>query len=249
VSKSLPWSKINDYLLELSSAGTKDNFLTSACAAVQGLLPYDNGCIFTFANGHIAVGIGYSKCQLRIYDDYYFERVPYMQKGIHPVNWIVSDYSQVDWNSFRHSEFVTDFARPNGLGRTLTSIAPGRRIFLNVNRSFSSTPFSAKEKSTLDLLSRHIDNLYSCFEKLDELSARAMPTPCEIRDRFPTLSKREAEVLSYLVRGLSAPEIASRLCIGVRTAESHIACAYYKLEVRSKGQAIRILESVAWHSN
>ncbi|MDQ3689067.1 MAG: helix-turn-helix transcriptional regulator [Chloroflexota bacterium] len=51
------------------------------------------------------------------------------------------------------------------------------------------------------------------------------------------LSRREAEVQGLLKEGLTDPQIASRLGIGVRTAESHVASVRRKLGVRSRKEA------------
>jgi len=53
------------------------------------------------------------------------------------------------------------------------------------------------------------------------------------------LTAREREILELVVGGVSTRQISSRLGISVRTAESHIANLYRKLEVRTRVQAVR----------
>jgi ATP/maltotriose-dependent transcriptional regulator MalT len=55
------------------------------------------------------------------------------------------------------------------------------------------------------------------------------------------LTSREAQVGALLCRGLSAPEIATRLFVAVRTVEVHLAHLYQTLGVHSKRQAIALL--------
>ena len=52
------------------------------------------------------------------------------------------------------------------------------------------------------------------------------------------LTKREEEILSYLVKGLLYKEIAAKLFIGVETVRTHIRHIYEKLQVRTRSEAI-----------
>ena len=52
------------------------------------------------------------------------------------------------------------------------------------------------------------------------------------------LTKREEEILSYLVKGLLYKEIAGLLFIGVETVRTHIRHIYEKLQVRTRSEAI-----------
>lgn len=52
------------------------------------------------------------------------------------------------------------------------------------------------------------------------------------------LSKREKEVLQYLVQGLSNEEIAKNLYISVATVKAHLTAIFNKLGVKTRTQAI-----------
>jgi DNA-binding NarL/FixJ family response regulator len=53
-----------------------------------------------------------------------------------------------------------------------------------------------------------------------------------------TLTERELEILALLARGLTVKQVATRLGIGPRTVETHIAKIYRKLGVRNRVQAV-----------
>jgi DNA-binding NarL/FixJ family response regulator len=59
-----------------------------------------------------------------------------------------------------------------------------------------------------------------------------------------SLSPRELNVTRLAAQGYTAAEIGHRLNIGDRTVESHLAHAYAKLGIRSKGQLIRMADQL-----
>jgi two-component system, NarL family, nitrate/nitrite response regulator NarL len=54
----------------------------------------------------------------------------------------------------------------------------------------------------------------------------------------PLLTKRELEILRLAAEGLSAPEIADRLVLGVTTVKTHLQHVYAKLEVSDRTAAV-----------
>ena len=58
-------------------------------------------------------------------------------------------------------------------------------------------------------------------------------------DAYATLTRREREVLHLVARGLSAKEIARRLEMSPRTAETHRSHVMHKLGLRSRNELIR----------
>lgn len=55
---------------------------------------------------------------------------------------------------------------------------------------------------------------------------------------FPELTAREREVLDLIARGLSNPEITSRLFLSPKTVRNHISNIFAKLQVADRAQAI-----------
>jgi non-specific serine/threonine protein kinase len=63
-----------------------------------------------------------------------------------------------------------------------------------------------------------------------------VPAPADAPARHGPLSAREAEVAALIARGLTSPEIAERLVISVRTADTHAAHIRDKLDLRSRAE-------------
>ena len=62
-----------------------------------------------------------------------------------------------------------------------------------------------------------------------------------IQDRFGTLTSRQREVIGYMIRGMSNPEIADRMCVGENTIRFHVRNIFDKLHMSSRVQ-------VAYHA-
>ena len=85
------------------------------------------------------------------------------------------------------------------------------------------------------------------------LTGAATPAPAQVSGgpvsadallgRFPTLTRREAEVLALIADGLSNGEIAARLFVSVATVKTHINAIFAKVAVRDRAQAIALVRS------
>jgi DNA-binding NarL/FixJ family response regulator len=73
---------------------------------------------------------------------------------------------------------------------------------------------------------------------LTRFRAEAVPPMETAQEPVPSLTEREREVLLYLVKGFTGPEIGGFLGISGHTVASHVKSIYRKLEVRSRGEVV-----------
>jgi DNA-binding NarL/FixJ family response regulator len=75
-------------------------------------------------------------------------------------------------------------------------------------------------------------------DAVDAVLAAAGHTAIRVRRRVPAgLTDREVEVLRLVAEGCSNPQIAERLVVSRRTAESHVQNIYAKIGISSRAAA------------
>jgi DNA-binding CsgD family transcriptional regulator len=92
-----------------------------------------------------------------------------------------------------------------------------------------STAWAAGKSMSLDAV---IDETTA----LGDISESKRETP---RQSVAGLTERELEVLRLVAAGLTAPQIAERLFLSPRTVHTHLAAIYRKLDVNTRGEAVR----------
>lgn len=90
-----------------------------------------------------------------------------------------------------------------------------------------------------ELLARAVEDGFVLAAPGEAADLVARPVP-SIAARTPSvLSRRELEIMDYLVDGWSNAEIASALGIGLRTVRFHLEGIFGKLGVSRRGEAVR----------
>jgi DNA-binding CsgD family transcriptional regulator len=129
---------------------------------------------------------------------------------------------------------------PNRMFKTVAHIHPAHQVTLSAHRSRLSPCFTETDVAILDLLNQHLNNFYMLLDqKGDQLDSSLLARG--MADRFPALSRREAELCSLLAWRLNTPEIATCLFISRRTVEKHVESIFDKLDVRSREELRRKL--------
>ncbi len=237
-----PWLKINDYLREIGGSKTREEFCERVLSGLARLIPYGMAGIFQFL-GPCLHQIGANEEDSKAYESYYQFRLPWFPNSKKPS--VPPDaIGKINWRTLPYldTEFFTDFMFPTGFEKSLTVSLPGVRLVTAIHRSRVALDFTNLEYTIMNVLAPHVQNFYSCFEKIAKLSF-SFPTKDEIADHFGSLSPREVEIAALLCQGLTFEEIATCLFISRRTVEAHIQHLYDKLNVHDKKTSVEKLTS------
>ena len=77
-------------------------------------------------------------------------------------------------------------------------------------------------------------------------TASGLQKVLKAKERLPSLSSRELEVLTILATGKSTKEIARDLYLGEPTIKTHLASIYRKLEVNNRISAVTVARNNSW---
>jgi DNA-binding CsgD family transcriptional regulator len=112
--------------------------------------------------------------------------------------------------------------------------------------------FSDREVSLLHLLAPHVALAYRNLLRVDALEKQleAVPFPSPEQLRKVGLTRRESEVLYWIMQGKTDPEIAEILSenarsISFRTINNHVANIFGKLKVHNRtGACVKAVEQL-----
>lgn len=139
--------------------------------------------------------------------------------------------------TLNRSRYFNEFLRPYDTvdGLDLHVMDNGREIGdLRIWRSHSAPPFGAREVNLLRLLE---PAFAAAFRR------RRMPTPALLRERFPAITAREADVAAAVAAGHDDRGIAHRLGCSVWTVRTHLSHLFGKLGVTNRTELAATLHS------
>jgi ATP/maltotriose-dependent transcriptional regulator MalT len=124
------------------------------------------------------------------------------------------------------------------------SLLDGEKLQERLEDPVYAAAWAEGQMATMEQLmtwARELQDLARTGRRAVPVSAQA-PAPLPAASRFPVsqsiLSPRELEVLRLMADGLSSREIGERLFISPRTATTHVANIFAKLEVDSRASAV-----------
>jgi len=239
---SLPWMRINDFLLQVCAATNGDDFNALVCAHISDLVPHDFPvlCVSSTRDDLQRLARGERPDKLidttiralagepgtvSAWNEHFRFRLP-----------ITDGYfvqSQVsDFRPYADTEFVTDFVRPRSVEQCLGGWF--RRYTVVVPRCKPARPFSETEIGISGIIAPHLENCFIALSRAAVTAEQArMQSMRETASRFG-LTAREQEIAFLLAERLAMREIADKLYISRRTVESHAEHIYGKLGVRTK---------------
>ena len=239
---SLPWSKINDFLLRVCSARNLSEFKDLVSTHMADLIWHDFP-ILCIDITHIKNDVSYEIEHPNNFIDPGIFAVAgepgtvadfntYFRFHLPLTTGYFIDRLVADFRPFANTEFVTDFIRPRkiaqclgGWWRSYTVIVPRRK---------PARPFSERETLISEIISPHLENFYNVLCLADTIPETPRLHDMRIDPLLAGLTRREKEIALLLSERLSMAEIAVRLFISRRTVEKHAENIYQKLGVKRK---------------
>ncbi|MBV9919863.1 MAG: response regulator transcription factor [Pseudonocardia sp.] len=148
---------------------------------------------------------------------------------------------------------LVDYEMPDvdGLGVVRAAVRDGlrTRVLLLSAHTDSSVVFQALQEGAAGYLAKDAKRSEIVEAVLDVARGRTV-VPAELaaglageiriraKDQGPVLSERERQVLQAFARGLSVPQVAGELFIGVSTVKTHTQRLYEKLGVSDRAAAV-----------
>ncbi|GEL22545.1 putative nitrate/nitrite response transcriptional regulatory protein NarL (LuxR family) [Pseudonocardia sulfidoxydans NBRC 16205] len=148
---------------------------------------------------------------------------------------------------------LVDYEMPDidGLGIVRAAVRDGlpTRVLILSAHTESAVVFQALQEGAAGYLAKDSRRAEIVEAVLDVAKGKTVVPPelaaglaGEIRMRAqstgPALSEREREVLQAFARGLSVPQVAGELFIGVSTVKTHVQRLYEKLGVSDRAAAV-----------
>jgi DNA-binding CsgD family transcriptional regulator len=156
----------------------------------------------------------------------------------------ISDF--MPQREFRRTTMFNEYYRHVGVRHQIFfSFDGGRgtRRIIAINRKHRG--FSERDRAVLNLLSPHFGQAYENAVRVQRLHpavSEPQPATTTAGSTLPELTPRENEVLDWIARGKSNPEIATILGLSVRTIYKHVENIFAKLGLESRAQAmVRVL--------
>ena len=255
MSVSLPWNKINDFLLDCGCVRDHKEFAKTVMNRIDALIPFDHARLyFLDDNGKMfdEYIIGLNKQVAREYHDYYsfmdngkysVAKTAYEFKNSYPsVENSIRDYSKYDPDDVFFKEYIQPNQIRHSFGLGLRDLQNNLRCMFSLER-VRDIQYSETEKAIMSQTRMHLDNLYQNFY---------VPIP-GINDTVKNkimddsrLTSREAEIAKLLTQGVTPMHISEKLFISSTTVKKHLANIHTKLNVSTRQELlVKLLASAS----
>lgn len=249
--KETEWLTINKVLLEMYDIREIDAFANRVLRICRMLMPFSKGYFIVFnENGEIASDrSSFLEMEEKIYENYinsYYEK-DYMKYifdiSNHSITYRDTDIMEEAYR--KKTEFYREFLRPNNIpyGAGIVLRSEGKNIgILNYFRNNLLGDFSEKDMFILDILKEHLSHMLSRLMTREKNSMKEKTLHLKKIAAYYGLSKREREVLTYILGGMSNAEIGTFMNISLSTVKKHVYHIFSKMEVSTRTQLRIMLE-------
>lgn len=233
----LPWSRINDCLLEVGSVHNISEFGLRALLCLADLVPFDVNGVYAVndATGRMCTRATSAEASkwVELYNNYYWKTQP---------NLPTLKTMIFNWHDLRHTEYVTDFLNPQEIGFSasiyhLESIDNFTGGFV-LHRSKTSSCFSEQERLILEVIQPHLVNFHQINTLLATYDVQRFPDATTLASDYKCLTKREAEIAALICCKFQTSMIATRLLISSLTVYRHVANIFTKFNVFNREELV-----------
>ena len=231
---NLPWTKINDFLLAISTAQTSTELYKSALNRIDALIPFDTAILYLLndtlkPDERVLIGVKPS-----LSDDYLNY---YIKLHNEKFSYVKATPMVIDWANVEDCEYKTDYIKPQRVHSSASFIFYNSdrwpKAAFVINRT-GKCGYTATEKETLTIIRRHLANLHGIF-----MNAADRRPACDFNvDISKPLTKRESEMVELLAKGMSPGQISKRKFISLHTVYNHLANIYKKTNVSNQRELL-----------
>lgn len=231
---NLPWTKINDFLLSVSKAQTSKELYTETLNRIGELVLFDAGHLYILNEQLIPEVRVLINVRSSFIDDYinYYRMIQGER-----FSYVNSPPAFIDWQNVESCEFKTDYINPQKIHSSATLIFYGKDRWPKATIAIHRTGkygFTSTDRKALKLIRLHLTNLHGIF--MNAVDQRQPHHNCV--DILKSLTKREAEIVDLLAKGMSPAQISKRKFISPHTVYNHMANIYKKTNVSNQRELL-----------
>ena len=250
-SSNLPWSKINDFLIEVGNIREPKEFCVQVVKKLYPLVPYDQARIYFVSDyGKIydEVLIGVERRWSEIYLEY-FSRIENGRYAIPTRHYLLPSRENghlslsklegglYDWTDYACDEFITGYIKPQGInysaGFGFHSVDSFTKSVYSLDRTHRSG-YTDQEIGIMCIIQPHLDNLHKNLFVLASTNS-SYNQNLEVQK---ILTNREAEIAELICKGITPLKISKKLCLSLATTYRHIANLHTKLNVSNRQELL-----------
>lgn len=244
---SLPWNKINDFLLNCGNFRDPKGFSKAVLDQIQILIPFDQGRLYFINDNGLVYDeylLGVDKQVTQEYHEYYSK----VDNGAFSIRKLASEFSKhypkveeclKDQSSYSCGRtFFSEYVQPHQIQY---SFGLGLRDTKNTLKSLFSldrvcnVKYSEEEIKIMKCIRTHLDNLFQNFYATVSDNGDNVNS-CIFSNGV--LTRRESEIAALLVKGVKPTSISRKLYISITTVNKHIANMHAKLNVSTRQELI-----------